>query len=92
MLAVFCGKWSLGMLWMAVLASALAVVWVTNDTRLYTSQLLSLQAESNNLLVSHGQLQLQERALTSAAGVERVATDRLGLKFPAANEIGVLMP
>ncbi|MEQ9067011.1 MAG: cell division protein FtsL [Gimesia chilikensis] len=92
MLAMLCGKWSLGMLWVAVLVSALAVVWATNETRLHTSQLLSLQAEANNLLVSHGQLQLQERALTSAAGVERLATNRLGLKFPEANEIGVLLP
>ena len=92
MLAVFCDKCFLGMLWGAVLVSALAVVWTTNETRLQTSQLLSLQAEANSLLVSHGQLQLQERALTSAAGVERVAINRLGLKFPAANEIGVLLP
>lgn len=92
MLTRFFGKYSLGMLWAAVLVSALAVVWATNETRLRTSQLLNLQTEANNLLVSHGQLQLQERALTSAAGVERVATNRLGLKFPAANEIGVLLP
>lgn len=92
MLAMFSDKWFLGMLWGAVLVSALAVVWTTNETRLQTSQLLSLQAEANNLMVSHGQLQLQERALTSAAGVERVAINRLGLKFPAANEIGVLLP
>lgn len=92
MLAMLCSKWSLGTLWVVVLVSALAVVWTTNETRLHTSQLLSLQAEANNLLVSHGQLQLQERALTSAAGVERLATNRLGLKFPAANEIGVLLP
>mgnify|MGYP003672176611 CR=1 FL=1 len=92
MLAAICGKWSLAMLWVAVIVSALAVVWTTNDTRLQTGKLLSLRAEANNLLVAHGQLQLQERALTSAAGVERVATDRLGLKFPSDGEIGVLLP
>ncbi len=92
MLVAIFGKWSLGMLWVAVMVSALAVVWATNDTRLRTGQLLSLRAEANNLLVAHGQLQLQERALTSAAGVERVATDRLGLKFPSDGEIGVLLP
>ncbi len=92
MFAAICGKRSLGMLWLAVIVSALAVVWATNDTRLRTGQLLSLRTEANNLLVAHGQLQLQERALTSAAGVERVATDRLGLKFPSGGEIGVLLP
>jgi cell division protein FtsL len=92
MLVAIFGKWSLGMLWVAVMVSALAVVWATNDTRLRTGQLLSLRAEANNLLVAHGQLQLQERALTSAAGVERVAIDRLGLKFPSDGEIGVLLP
>ena len=92
MLASICGKWSLGILWIAVIVSALAVVWATNDTRLRTGHLLSLRTEANHLLVAHGQLQLQERALTSTAGVERVATDRLGLKFPSDGEIGVLLP
>jgi len=92
MLAVRCGKWPLGMLWVAALVSALSVVWATNETRLRTSQLLSLRAEANNFLVVHGQLQLQERALSSAAGVERIATSRLGLKYPKTNEIRVLLP
>ncbi len=49
MLVAIFGKWSLGMLWVAVMVSALAVVWATNDTRLRTGQLLSLRAEANNL-------------------------------------------
>lgn len=85
-------KFSIGLLWAAVITSALMVVWATNETRSQTSYLLGLRSEANNLLVAHGQLQLQERALTSAAGVERVATDRLGLKFPTDKEIGVLLP
>jgi cell division protein FtsL len=85
-------KFTISLLWVAVITSALLVVWATNETRSQTSYLLGLRSEANNLQVAHGQLQLQERALTSAAGVERVATGRLGLKFPTDKEIGVLLP
>lgn len=80
------------MLWLAVTASGLAVVWSTNEARDLTNQLLYLRSHANSMKVEHGQYLLQERSLTSAAGLEVAAVDRLGLRFPKAEDIRVLRP
>lgn len=79
-------------LWVAATLSALCVVWSTNETRALTNQLLTMRAEANSMMVAHGQYLLQERSLTSAAGLEIIAVEELGLYFPAGSDIEVLMP
>ena len=71
--------------------SALAVVWATHEARELTNQLLSMRAQENSMMVSYGQYLLQERSLTSAAGLEVVAVDSLGLRFPSDADIEILL-
>ena len=77
---------------LVVTASALAVVWSTNETRVLINQLLELRAEANQMMVAHGQYLLQERTLSSAAGLETVAIEKLGLRYPEDSDIQVLRP
>lgn len=77
-------------LWLMVTGSGLAVVWATNESRALINQLLELRAEANQMLVAHGQYLLQERSLSSAASLEIVAVEKLGLRFPNSSDIQIL--
>ena len=86
------GKFSWLLLWIATTASGLAVVWSTNETRSLINELLELRAQANQMMVAHGQYLLQERSISSAASLEVVAIEKLGLRFPSSSDIQVLNP
>ena len=77
---------------LAVTGSGLAVVWSTQETRSLINHLLELRAEANQMRVAHGQYLLQERSLSSAARLEMIAVDELGLRHPEGSDIRVLRP
>jgi len=85
-------NFSCAILLLAVTGSGLAVVWSTNETRSLVNHLLELRAGANQMLVAHGQYLLQERSISSAARLEVVAVDQLGLHYPDNSEIQVLKP
>ena len=74
----------------AVLLSALAVVYVTNLTRLTFSQLQSLEQEAHQLQLQWGQLLLEQASLATPARVEEMATERLHMVLPAHKQAFVL--
>lgn len=76
----------------AVTVSGLGVVWSTNETRVLVNHLLELRAEANQMMVEHGQYLLQERSISSAASLEVVAVESLGLRYPDDADIRVLQP
>ena len=76
----------------AVTCSGLAVVWSTNETRTLINYLLELRAEANQMMVVHGQYLLQERSISSAARLEVIAAEKLGLRYPDDSDIRVLQP
>lgn len=80
------------MLLVLVTCSGLAVVWSTNEARTMINHLLQLRTEANQMLVAHGQYLLQERSISSAAGLENVAMEKLGLRYPDSSDIQVLKP
>ncbi len=74
----------------AVLLSALAVVYITNLTRITCSQLQSLEQESHQLQLQWGQLLLEQASLSTPARVEEMATERLHMVLPSRKQAFVL--
>ena len=77
-------------IWGAVLVSALLVVWSTHACRDLVTELMTLQAEENELQVVHGQFLLQEGALGSPMRLEKLAKERLEMRIPPVSEIMVI--
>lgn len=78
------------MLLVAVLGSALAVIYVTNEHRLYFSQLQQLEQTSHQLQLQWGQLLLEQASLATPARVEQLAIDKLQMRLPADKQTFLL--
>lgn len=81
---VFSALWSWGVfIWgallVAVLVSALSVVWVKHQVRLASTQLHKVVKQEYALRVEQGRLELEYNHLLSRARIERLARDRLGM-------------
>lgn len=75
---------ALGLLAVAVLASALAVVYVKHRGRVLFVELQALERERDAMQVERGQLQLEESTWATHDRVERVAREELGLVMPSS--------
>lgn len=78
------------LLWLAVLASAMGVVYSTHQTRQLTNELARAQAESAQLQEVWGQYLLERSAWGAYARVESLAKDKLNMQPPAAEAIIVV--
>lgn len=67
---------------MAVLLSALAVIYTTNYYRLTLNQLESAEQMSHQLNLQWGQLLLEQASLATPSRVEKLATERLKMILP----------
>ena len=79
-------------LWVAALGSAAACVWCKHDARLLFVQLQRLTTGRDNLDIEWGQLQLEQSAWSQHAFVENVATGKLHMSTPPAQQIRVVTP
>jgi len=79
-------------LWIAALVSAAACVWCKHDARQLFVQLQRLTTGRDNLDIEWGQLQLEQSAWSQHAFVENVATDKLHMSTPPAQQIRVVSP
>lgn len=82
----------LPLLWLAVLASAIAVVRARHEARTLFVQLEQLSAERDRLNIEWGQLQLEQSAWSNHGFVERVASDRLRMTLPRPEEVRIVAP
>lgn len=73
-----------------VLASALAVVYVTNQHRLALSQLQIEEQLSNELQLQWGQLLLEQASLATPSRVQQLAEDKLNMALPTAKQTYIL--
>lgn len=78
-------------LWLALIASSLAVVYVTYETRVEFNYLESLRREQNKLQVVLGQYLLEESTWASFNRVEKLASERLKMHVPRAERI-IMIP
>ena len=77
----------LSALWVAVITSALAVIYAAHDTRIQFNELEKLKAQENDLQVEWGQYLLEESAWASYGRIEKVATEKLLMQVPATKDI-----
>jgi cell division protein FtsL len=76
-----------GLLWVAVVASALAITHYSHVSRQTYGQLTAMQREANQLQVEYGRYLLEQSAVGSLQRVETTATDGLQMHTPDADEI-----
>ncbi|MFC3907860.1 cell division protein FtsL [Legionella dresdenensis] len=75
---------------LAVLVSAIVVVYTTNEQRSSFSQLQQLEQQMNQLQLQWGQLLLEQASLATPARVEAMAVKELRMHLPADKETFVL--
>ena len=80
------GKLSLVSLWLMCLCSAVAVVFISFQSRQYTELLEELRREEIGLKVSSGQYQLERSSLASYPRIESIAAEKLKMNSPKSNE------
>ena len=80
------------LLWVAALGSAAGVVWCKHRTREMFMHLQQLTEQRDNLDIEWGQLQLEQSAWSQHAFVENVASNRLHMATPPAQEIRIVAP
>lgn len=77
-------------LWVAIVLSALLVVWSTNYCRDLVGELMHLETVENELKIQRGQYLLQEGMLSSPARLEQAARERLGMHIPNSVDMRVI--
>jgi cell division protein FtsL len=78
------------LLWVAVLVSALAVIYSAHDTRNKFSALEVLRVQQNALQVDWGKYLLEESAYASFGRVEKIATEKLLMTVPTIKQVVVV--
>ncbi len=86
------GGWLLPVVWIAVICSALSVVYVSHLCRQLYNELSSLEQEANSLQVEWGRYLLEQSSWASLTRIEQLARDRLHMRVPGAEEIVVIRP
>ncbi|MGY2461936.1 cell division protein FtsL [Vreelandella sulfidaeris] len=80
------------LLFLLCMVSGLGVVVTTHMTRVQFAQLQQLEQEENQLQTEWGQLLLEEGAWSTPARVEKIATERLGMRIPDVHDVEVIQP
>ncbi len=81
---------AIAVLWLGTMASAVSVVYVTFEVRRHTQALAQLNEQTQALQIESGQLLLEKSALAAYARVEKIATEKLGMRVPTGHEIVVV--
>ena len=79
-------------LWLAVLASSLGVVYGKQQARNRFNELQKLTTQRDDLDIEWGQLQLEQSTWATQSRVERVAQEELDMRTPAAAELRIVQP
>ncbi|MBK6962020.1 MAG: cell division protein FtsL [Gammaproteobacteria bacterium] len=79
-------------LWLALLATALAAVLVSQDCRRIYMQLAKHQRTEHQLQVDWGRYLLERSTLASPGRIEKLAAEQYGLRAPALQEIIMVQP
>ena len=80
------------MVWPALFASALAVVWSIHETRALFIELQGLHAERDRLDIEWSQLKIEQSAWATHGRVEQTARDGLNMVIPPAQEVQLVQP
>ncbi len=75
---------------LAVLVSALSVVYTTNVHRMALSQLEQAEQQAHQLTLQRGQLLLEQASLATPSRVQLLATEKLNMMLPVSKQTYVL--
>ena len=76
----------------ALLASAVATVYVQHHRRMQFVELRKLERERDSLQVEWGQLKLEQSTWATHERIERLALDELDLYMPPAADVVLVSP
>ena len=82
----------LPLLWLAVLGSAVQVIYERHKARDMFVRLEKLNAERDALDIEWGRLQLEQSYWSSHAFVERVANSKLRMNLPETRDVRIVRP
>ena len=82
----------LGVLVVANIVSAIAVVHARHRHRQLFVELSGLEKARDELNIEFGRLQLEQATWAESNRVDQIARSRLGMKFPETGEIVVVRP
>jgi cell division protein FtsL len=85
-------RWSMPLLWMLLLASAIAVVWSTHETRSLFIRLQGLNSERDKLDIEWGQLKIEQSAWATHGRVEQTARAGLKMIIPRPEDVRLVKP
>ena len=80
------------LLWLAVLGSAVQVIYARHKARDMFVHLEKLNAERDSLDMEWGRLQLEQSYWSSHAFVERVANAKLQMNLPQTRDVRIVRP
>lgn len=83
---------ALPVLWLAVLGSAVQVIYARHKSRDLFVRLEKLNAERDSLEMDWGRLQLEQSYWSSHAFVERVANTKLQMNLPQTRDVRIVRP
>ena len=83
---------AMGVLWVALLAAAIAVVWSKHRARSLFIELQALHAERDALDIEWGQLKLEQSAWAMHGRVEQTARLNLQMVVPRPDEVRIVKP
>lgn len=73
-------------------ASAIGVVYMRHRHRALFVELSRAERERDELNIEFGRLQLEQATWAEANRIDQISRERLGMKFPEANDIVVVRP
>ena len=85
-------RFLLAVLLLATVGTAIAVVYERYSHRQLFVDLTRLERERDELNIEFGRLQLEQATWAQANRIDQVARERLGMKFPEAEDIVVVRP
>ncbi len=77
---------------LAVLASAIAVVFSTHEARKQFVALQALQKERDEMNIQWGRLQLEQSTWATHARIEKMASDKLEMVVPPPGAVVIVRP
>lgn len=82
--------WLLPLLWLAVVLSALSVIYVSHLCRQLYNELAKMEQEANALQVEWGRYLLEQSSWASLSRVEQLAKSQLQMRVPEPSEIVIV--
>jgi cell division protein FtsL len=83
---------ALPVLWLAVLGSAVQVIYARHKSRDLFVRLEKVNADRDSLEMDFGRLQLEQSYWSSHAFVERVANTKLQMNLPQTRDVRIVRP